>query len=339
MAWIGWTVGMSGPTVKTAKEILKRKYKSYAGNLDDTEVFGTDLQMVLAEYQGRRNAEGWTPALRLDGVLDYNTQDSLGMISHAAAPKKVVVFTVQGAGVDMWTGPPADTARAILDLIEWQPIGNYPAAQFPMTPSVNDGIRELRVQIRKWATARPDIKMALVGYSEGSLVTGSVWKHDIEPEGGMLHDLKDRFVVGVTWGFPARELGKANGNVYAGWPVPTGQGIVDDRLVGTPDYWYDFAHGANSQWGRDLYTDTPADATGKDETAIWHIVASVDFFSQGSLIPLLITALGKPESAILPILTAVLQAGMFFVVKGLTPHTDYDITPAVNLLRSKFVAL
>lgn len=339
MTWIGWTVGTSGPTVKTAKEILKRKYKSYAGNLDDTEDFGTDLQMVLAEYQGRRNGEGWTPPLRLDGVLDYNTQDSLGMIPHVAPPKKIVLFTVQGAGVDMWTGYQADTARALADIAEWQPIGNYPAAAFPMAPSVNDGIVELRLQIRRWANMRPDIKMALVGYSEGSLVTGSVWKNDIVAPGGLLHDLLPRFVVGVTWGFPMRELGKANGNIYMGYPVPEGRGIVDNRMTNTPDFWYDFAHGANGSMGRDLYTDTPTGETGLIESAIWHIVSNVDFFSQGAILPLLVSALKQPLAVVLPIFTSIIQAGMFFAVDGLKPHTDYDIGPAINLLRGIITAL
>lgn len=329
---------MSGPTVRAAKIRLKKRY-SYAKGLDDTEDFGPDLEAVLRIYQPKRNAEGWEPKLRTDGVLDFNTQDSLGMVLHPPPPKKVVLFTVQGAGVDMWTGYQADTARALLDIAEWQPIGNYPAAAFPMKPSVDQGIDELRFQIRRWATMRPDLKMALLGYSEGSLVTGSVWKNDIVRPGGMLHDLLPRFVAGVTWGFPMRELGKANGNLYSGYPVPEGQGIVDDRMTNTPDFWYDFAHGANGSLGRDLYTDTPTGETGLIESAIWHIVSNVDFFSAGSLVPLIISALNKPLDEVLPIFNAIVEAGMFFVVGGLTPHTNYDIGPAISLLRGIILAL
>lgn len=333
---------MSGPTVAAAKVILKRRYNSYAGVLDTGPDFTPQLQMVLAEYQGRRNVQGgWKPVLRQDGVLDYNTQDSLGMIPHTAPAKKVVLFTVQGAGVDMYTGYQADTARALADIAEWQPIGNYPAAAFPMQDSVNQGIAELRLQIRRWAQLHPGIKMILIGYSEGSLVTGSVWKNDIVNPNGILHDLylAGFFIAGVTWGFPMREQGKANGNVYAGQPIPDGQGIVDDRMTNTPDFWYDFAHGANGPQGRDIYTDEGTGDTGLIESAIWHIVASVDFFSQGAIVPLLITELQKPLAVILPAFEAIIQAGMFFIVNGLTPHTNYDIQPAINLLRGIISAL
>lgn len=331
-AWAGWGPGDNDPKVSDIKAYLRRMYKSYAGGLDNSPVYDAALVAVVSEAQRRLG-------LPVTGIFDYATQVATGYVKVAPPPKKVVLFTVQGAGVDMWTGYQADTARALLDIAEWQPIGNFPAAAFPMKPSVDDGIKELRLQIRRWANLRPDIKMALIGYSEGSLVTGSVWKNDIANPHGMLHDLLPRFVVGVTWGFPMRELGMAHGNELAGDPVPDGQGIVDNRMTSTPDFWYDFAHGANGPHGRDLYTDTPVGETGLIESAIWHIVSNVDFFSTGSIVPLVISAIQKPEAFVLPIINAILEAGMFFVVKGLTPHTDYDIGPAIDLLRGLITAL
>jgi hypothetical protein len=99
MAWIGWQVGMSSPTVQAAKRKLRGKF-SYAKQLDDTEYFGTDLQAVLSTYQSRKNPDlvaAGKPPLRIDGVLDYATQDALGMISHAPpAPR----YPIQGVGGD-----------------------------------------------------------------------------------------------------------------------------------------------------------------------------------------------------------------------------------------------
>lgn len=96
MAWIGWQVGMSGPTVQAAKRKLRPRF-SYAKQLDDTEYFGTDLEAVLSTYQVKKNPERVAqgkPPLRIDGVLDYATQDALGMIEHTTP------YPIQGVGGD-----------------------------------------------------------------------------------------------------------------------------------------------------------------------------------------------------------------------------------------------
>lgn len=95
--WVGWRVGMSSPTVQAAKRKLYARF-SYAKQLDDTEYFGADLQAVLSTYQSRKNPERVAqgkPPLRIDGVLDYATQDALGMISHAPAKPR---YPIQGVG-------------------------------------------------------------------------------------------------------------------------------------------------------------------------------------------------------------------------------------------------
>jgi hypothetical protein len=324
--WTGWHIGMTGPTVKVAKEKLKAHF-SYAKALDDTEFFSEQLQFALLTYQTRKNMDGHQPPLRTDGVLDYNTQDALGMIVHES-PELPVLFTVQGTGVDMWTGYPADTARALAGIYQWQPTGNYPASAFPMQPSIDQGRDELKLQLRNWLTGGR--KGALAGYSQGAIVTSLVWKYDIANPAGELHDLLPNIIGAVTWGNPVRELGKANGNKAASWPIPEGMGIVDDRIVGTPEWWLDFAHGANSQWGRDLYTDNPNDAGGLDMTAVWHIVQNLDI---GELIGRLGELLTHPVEAIPAALEALLYAGMFFLC-GTGPHVDYDIDPAISHLRS-----
>lgn len=323
---------MSAPVIRDTKLKLRQKF-SYAKKLDDTEYFGEDLKAVLAEYQAKKNAANKL-GLRTDGVLDWATQVSLGIINPnppTKKPQRGVLLTVQGTGVDMWTGYPADTARAVQDLFYWQPIGNYSAAPFPMKPSYDQGIEELVVQCRRFA-GKPKV---LAGYSQGAICTSRVWRDEVVNPAGRLHDLKDEFVAAVTWGNPDRENKVANGNRIAGWPVPEGRGITDHRLENTPPWWMDFAHGANSPWGRDLYTDAPDDLAGQDMTAIWHIVENVKFDGTNGILERVLNILERPLVEIVPMFQAVMYAGMFFMGSPPTgPHINYDIDPAVRYLRS-----
>lgn len=333
MAWIGWEVGMTGPTVQAAKRKLKAKF-SYAKQLDDTDYFGDDLKAVLVEYQTRMNASNPGLNLRTDGVLDYATQKALGMVAPPSPPPKVgTLFTVQGTGVDMWTGYPADVARAVEADWEWQPIGNYPADPFPMWQSILKGIAELRVQLRRHNNLTPGRKIALAGYSQGGIVVSWVFKHDIVDPKGQLHDLLPYVVAAVTWGNPMREQGKANGNQFANWVVPEGRGILYDRLENTPDFWLDFAHGANSEWGRDMYTDVEPGARGDDESAICDVVMMQTLWSGPlSVLKRLVSLSQNPMVDGIALIMAVYDAGMFFG-RGTGPHVNYDINPAIDYLR------
>lgn len=317
-------LGSNGLLVKRWQKAMLARFASYTkgadgGPLKVDSYFGLDDQAVAREYQ-RHTGQAVT------GVL---SQDDL--IKLGAMP---VLLTVQGTGVDMWTGYPAEVARACLDFCLWQPIGNYPADPFPMWASILQGIAELRLQIRAYANRNPGCRIWLAGYSQGAIVVSWVYKHDILAKNGILNDLL-RFVgKAVTWGNPMRELGKANGNLRAGWPVPEGQGILHDRLQGTPDWWLDFAHGANSEWGRDLYTDTEVGARGDDESAICDIVMQQTLLSGPIALAKRVGALiTNPIEGIPAAVEAIYDAGMFFG-GGTGPHVNYSIEPAVDLLRA-----
>lgn len=331
--WIGWQPGMTGVPVQKAKQLLKKKF-SYAQALDDTPFFGWDLQQVLARYQGAKNASAYTPKLRTDGILDYQTQVALGMLAKPAPKVAGTLFTVHGTGQadPMGPGYPADVARAVADVWHWQPIGNYPAAVFPMGPSVDQGRAELKVQIRN----HPG-KIALAGYSQGAIVTSMVFKYDIADPNGDLHDRLGDVVAAVSWGNPCRELHVAHGNRYAGWPVPEGRGISDDRLENTPSWWFDFAHGANGRDGRDIYTDTPDDDAGEDMTAIYKIVQNVSgFVGPNSLLKKLMAMRQHPFTEIPAAFQAIYFGGQFVTTQPFAtfPHCNYDLSPAINYLRS-----
>lgn len=326
---------MSGLPVAAAKRKLKAKF-SYAQGLDDSPLFTDELRSVLVKFQVAKNAANKLN-LRTDGVLDWSTQVALGVIApNPPTPlrKKGVLLSVHGTYVSMWDGYPADTARAVQDLFVWQPVGNFPASAFPMAKSYRRGVEELVVLCRKFAGQRK----ILAGYSQGAIVTSRVWKYDISSRSGRLWDLRDEFVGAVTWGNPCRELGKANGNKFAGEPVPEGRGITDDRLVSTPEWWLDFAHGGNHPLGRDLYTDVPDDDIGEDCTAIWKIVEGVKVTGVDGLLEQVLEVTRRPLPEAVAMFRAVLYAGAFFGART-GPHVNYSIDGAVKYLRELYKSL
>lgn len=330
--WIGWGIGDAGPIVAQAKAKLRAKF-SYAKNLDNSETFDAALQFVLSTYQARKNMDGYQPVLRTDGVLDYASQLALGLVT-VTAPEKPMLFTLHGTGVSMWDGYPADTARAMLDLYQWQPCF-YPAVAFPMQDSYMQGLNELCVQVRNWCPRNGTRKLALAGYSQGAIVTALFFKRYVQPSGAEFHYLleQDRILGAVTWGNPCRERGVARGNDYAGWPTDDSGGIGDELMHDTPLWWLDFAHTANSSWGRDIYTATPFNKTGTDMRAIWPIVKNVDF---ALLFARLAAVLTNPTAELYAAVQALLYAGMFFIAATPTlPHINYSIDPAVKYLRDR----
>lgn len=331
MAWIGWQPGMSGLPIQNAKKLLRRKF-SYASLLDDSPFYNPELKYVLIRYQEAKNKAGFR--LRTDGVLDWGTQQALGLVAPSRPSTVGTLFTVHGTGQADPFGPgyPADVARAVGDVWTWQPIGNYPASAFPMNASVEAGRAELKLQIRQ----RPG-RIALAGYSQGAMVVSRVWMRDIADPAGELHDRMGDVVAAVTWGNPWREKGCANGNVAEGVPVPEGRGISDELVVDTPSWWLDFAHGANSRFGRDIYTDTPDDDAGEHMTAIFRFVQDVSgFIGPGGLLEQVGEMLADPSRELAAAFRAVYYGGLFVATRPFPtlPHCNYDLRPAISFLRS-----
>lgn len=331
MTWIGWQVGMTGLPVQNAKRILKHKF-SYARQLDDSsQFFDWDFHRVLIRYQIAKNGTGYKPVLRTDGVLDYATQVALGTIAPPKPRLAGTLFTVAGTAADMWTGYPADVGRAVDKTWFFQPVF-YPAQAFPMGPSVEMGRAELKRLIRE----RPG-RIALAGYSQGAIVTSMVWMYDILNPAGELHDRVNDVVASVTFGNPCREKGKANGNRLAGIPIPAGRGIADDRLENTPDWWLDFAHGSNSRFGRDIYTDTPDNDAGEHMTAMYRVIQNVSgFIGPNSLLEQFGEMFTNPGSELPAVFQAIYFGGQFVTTRPFAtfPHCNYDVDAAVRFLNS-----
>lgn len=124
----------------------------------------------------------------------------------------------------------------------WQPIG-YPAAVFPMTPSVQNARQQIVAALGGPASSfyspapvYASGPFALSGYSQGALATDIVWVNDIlNPAGVLHHRLPDCYAV-ANFGDPMRTPGISNGNTYQGIPVPgTEDGDVTGGIAGPLD--------------------------------------------------------------------------------------------------------
>lgn len=316
-SWIGWQVGMTGPTVQAAKRKLKAKF-SYAKGLDDTEHFGEDLAAVVIVFQTKKNADPnyKGPKLRTDGVLDYNTQDALGMIAHAPPPRHTI-FTVNGFLGDMWTGYPAICGQAMdVNKCYWQPIG-WTNNQVPMTQNIDGGVAALIEQIN----LHPGTFLFAL-YSEGEIV-GAKALQELQT-GSLKHRMKD-FIGAVTFGAPMREAGSRP----PGCPDPGGRGIARDRTVNTPDFWWDYADPG------DMYTCTPNGDEGDDITACYQAIAQSNLVGgQQTLAKQMVKLLTNLVGNVGGLLKAIIKAIGFFG-SGVASHVHYhdrEIVPGVTYL-------
>ncbi len=315
-------LGSNGPVVLAWQQIMLRRFTSYAkaadgGPLRADGYFGHDDLAVHQEWQHRAHRA-------VTFVVSDQELALLGVVQRPTG--KPVLITAQGTGVDMWTGPPADTARELerRKLCQWQPLGNWPAATFPMWPSITQGVAEGEKQIRLWAGDRgQDIWLA--GYSQGAIVTSLLWKYSLSP-GGPLADLRHKVTKAVTWGNPMRETGRFRGD-GADWDArPDTGGAMVDRLENTPAWWVDFAHKA------DLYTDCEMDDEGEYKRAICKIVMGNQWWAgQDNLFEQIGELFAHPFTEVVAMAKAIWDAGLFFA-HGTGPHIDYNVQPAIDYL-------
>ncbi|QAY17446.1 lysin B [Mycobacterium phage Daishi] len=320
-------VGSTGPLVGAWQRTMVARFRAYAkaadgGPLKADEYFGNDDAAVQREFERR------TGQIQ-DGIVSDDDLRALGLfnVPPPSPARTRWLFTVHGTGMPDPLGPglPADTARAVLDKYTWQPIGNYPAAVFPMWPSIQAGRRELNHQI---ATKEGEINLA--GYSQGGVVVGQVLKHDImNPQGNLHHRLGDVRKV-VLWGNPMRQKGIAHDDRWihkvAG---PETHGILEDRLEGldkAPFEVRDYAH------EDDMFASVRDDDMHEYQVAIAKIVMTATDFWQGpdSLVSQL-TELGqRPLPEGIALANSIIDALRFATS---TAH-GYNIGPAIDFLRS-----
>lgn len=232
----------------------------------------------------------------------------------------------------------------------WQGIG-YPAAVFPMRPSVLNGWEETVRLLLEVHRAGPFV---LDGYSQGALVVCMVWLHDILNPGGRLHHRINDCHAVITYGNPMRAPGVAYGNTLIwGNSVPGAEdGYTTGGIAGPADLKpeeclfpaghpfagkpavFDFALPG------DLYAaapvgDKPWDKepeVGANETLIYEAIMD---FNGGDLFAFakrIFTVATMPWTTFWPIFQAIWNGIEFLAAGPNAPHWQYDERPAVAWL-------
>lgn len=260
-----------------------------------------------------------------------------------------VLLTVNGTGVADPFGPgfAADLGRYLSDpwndiaaqfvgstagnVVRWQPVG-YPAAMFPMKPSIEAGRTEVN---RLISLEPPGTPLILAGYSQGAIVTGEVWRDDILKPTGRHHNRLGDVAAIIAFGDPLRCPGVANGNDIAGKPAPrlnsmqvsggiAGPGCL--RPAETPDFV------ASCALDGDLYAAAPVGENpwtaqplvGQIETEIYNFVLTADIARGLTIIAQrLAQTYAQPLVSIIAHIQAIVD-GLTFAAAGLNaPHWRY----------------
>ncbi|ANH50029.1 lysin B [Mycobacterium phage Loadrie] len=316
-------VGSQGELVNQWVRTMNKRFSSYSREKDGTPLkvdgyFGYPDRDVQREYERRTNQVQ-------DGIVSDGDLAALGLIATPPAEELPVLFTVSGTFADMWSGYPADCARALTGVYYWQPV-YYRAAAFPMEPSVNEGVAELISLINKLAPGR---KFALCGYSQGAIVCSLVL---IEILFGSLSHRKGDLLGGSMFGNPMRQAGVS----FPGGRDPGGRGIALEQLKVTPPNWFEYAD------PDDIYAATPTGAGGEEMSSIYAVV--MDPLKGAPKLVWQIWELLANPAAEAPALVKAIVLGLKFAGTRTAAHVEYHIrqaTPgttylqhAINHLRS-----
>jgi hypothetical protein len=233
----------------------------------------------------------------------------------------------------------------------WQGVG-YPAATFPMGPSVFAGIAE-NIRLLQQQYPHP-WRFVLDGYSQGAICACRVWRDAILDPAGPLHDRLSDCLGVITYGNPLRAPGIAYGNTLLwGHQIPDNDdGFVTGGIAGPdclrpeqclfPDGHplagrvavFDFANPG------DLYAAAPIgddpwqdeSVVGHDETLIYNMVQSFDGKNFFAFIKEMVELFIMPFSHVWPIAQAIYNGVLFLGQGANAPHWKYDSLPAINHL-------
>lgn len=163
-----------------------------------------------------------------------------------------------------WSGTiAADPFPTMLDPLKWSvtKVG-YPAAVFPMLPSINTGVDKTVQGIKNLPAGT---KFALGGQSQGAAVMSLVMKNHLQNSSSEIYNRRNDFIGAVMFGNPCRQTDKlwpaftsVNGNTYAGGTF-SGRFDVDNsttgghgplpasyRMTNTPTTWFEFVGQRNA---------------------------------------------------------------------------------------------
>ena len=210
----------------------------------------------------------------------------------------------------------ADVAREVNGKgYYWQGV-SYPAATFPMGPSAKQGVEEMVRLISQ----NPG-SFAIMGYSQGAIVTCKLWRDEILNPNGRLHDRLNDIFAHVTFGNPMRCPGIANGNALANLPFPANEfGYLTGGIAGPDDltpwqtpYWHiDFAKNG------DLYATCPTGPDpwsneappGEMETGVYKMVQG-ELMGDESILQQVGEILTNPFGEMVPLILAIADSLQF----------------------------
>jgi hypothetical protein len=321
-AWVGLGLGDSSDEIRKIKAHLRKKF-SYAKDLPDTPAFDQPMFDVVYRMQSAYHAQGKLG--KPTGIIDRATKIACGYLPPPPPiDSRPVLFTVCGTGVPWWVGPDADTARAVESRYLWAPVG-YRAAPFPMAQSAAEGRQEL---CRLFDVHRARVEQygaAMIGYSQGAIITSECLLMDLRPESGRLHWALPHMRKAVTFGNPMREQGRVWADAGAPPAPMTSHGIADQLLTDTPSWWRDFGH------DKDLYTAVEGQS-GEDCTAVYKVIMGTRVFKgPDNLLAQFLELAQDPLPEATGMFKAIMDAGLFFA-RGTGPHVNYSPQAAIDYL-------
>lgn len=329
--WVGWGLGdnsTSDFTVRNAKAFMRKKFPSYAGHLADTNSFDKPMFDAVFEMQRRYHDAGRLHAP--NGILDLDTQIVMGFKN--PQPKvKPIIFTVEGHMSNPFAGPCAFTAQTLegQGVCRWQPVG-YDTTSLPFNnvSGINELVRLVRLTTLDNGVPFPaGTPWGLIDFSQGAIVGGEFRLKHLLPEGGVCHwRLKD-LKRSLSFGNPYR--GK---DEIADWiPDPPNrgtQGISDVRLNAAHTA-IAAIHREHSRHG-DLYAENNDDESGRLESAVYKMIQN-EWSGDAGIFNAIFRLFAQPNAELMPLITAVLDGGMFLFNMG--PHGTYDLGPCIEWMR------
>jgi hypothetical protein len=265
-------------------------------------------------------------------VDEYDEGVHMAMpMSHNQSGKHTI-YTAQGTGVAPWQNDPGCLAAnvatdgEVAPYYEWAPI-DYPALTFPMGPGIQQGIEDAVKQISgKYGT------FALVGYSQGAIITCKLWRDEIMNPNGRLHDRLGDIFAHVTFGNPMRCPGIANGNglIPRDPPAPL-EGYVTGGIAGpddltpwqVPTWQMDFANDGDVWAACPVGADPWANESpvGEAETSIYNIFME-KFVGQDTITAEIGELLTNPIPNTIAVVEGLVNVIGFFA-NGQAPHMSY----------------
>lgn len=334
--WVGWGLGdasLADLTVKNFKAFARRMYKSYMGDLADTNVFDQQMYDRVVMMQDKLVLGGQLKSgTFIRGVLDLETQYATTFKKRPPSKRRPVVITVEGHMSNMWIGPAAFIgAQLESEGLCWhQPIDyDRMALPFRNATGVSSCLEILNDDmIGPPEDRRPfddEVDVYLIGFSQGSIITNQLYlNHLRSPKTPRLAARSRHLKRAIAFGDPYREK-----NADAGWwpdpPKPDTQGISDVRMTNTPPWW------KSANRTGDLYTENPDNEAGLYRTSIYKIAAENSWSGGPAGMLQRIIDLLTPGDDIIPVFNAIVGGVMFLA--NMDPHGGYNLDAPTDYIR------